>query len=389
MSAFIYQSDAMKLAGEVIAAAGSATTGWVDCFAENFADHCVYVDSNSGGGEELEVYMDFSSDGATTHGFAGPWYSRAGFGGGIGIPRIVRTTRRYARLRVENVSAGSVTVTAGHLAGSQMSQITMQRASSTYGDDYDAYNVRTISNFKSDIANGLAADQQSVNKFGANLAVGTTAEVIWATGGAYNFLTAASTLRIASGGNAADTAAGAGARSVVLVGLDENWMEVTETLATAGTSASLASSTTFIRLLRAYVADVGSYSTPVNTGDILIEDTAGSNTLATIAASGGQTQKLVYTVPANYNLEVHHIYGSVEGAKAATVEFYQRQNADDTSSPYTGRRIWHRAAGTFDLVYETPKLFPPKTDVWAEAKAVSGSTIVSGGFSGVLRRVRS
>ena len=111
-----------------------------------------------------------------------------------------------------------------------------------------------------DVSRGLVSGMQSIKKFGRNAAVGTSFVPI-AMGGVYQTPqgSAATALRIKSGGDANDTAAGSGARSVTLEGLDENFELATEALATAGASASSATSTTFTRLFRAYVTpDTGS-----------------------------------------------------------------------------------------------------------------------------------
>jgi len=100
---------------------------------------------------------------------------------------------------------------------------------------------------------------------------------------------AATTLRIKAGGDALDTAAGAGAREVTLQGIDELGNEVTESLATAGASASAVTTNKFIRLYRAWVSSVGRYGTMAAGGhedDIVIEKGTGSQDWLTLDATG-------------------------------------------------------------------------------------------------------
>ena len=95
----------------------------------------------------------------------------------------------------------------------------------------------------------------------------------------------ATALRIKAGGNAADDAAGAGARSVRLTGLSATGAVVSETLATAGASASAATTQTFIRLFDAEVIDSGTYGTQSvgsHVGDIVIENASGGTDWAKI-----------------------------------------------------------------------------------------------------------
>lgn len=112
-----------------------------------------------------------------------------------------------------------------------------------------------------DIARGRYPGVATFQRFGHNPAVPNTAfEPIWSNSGAYAWPTAADSFRIAAGGNAADTAAGAGARSVVVQYLDADWKIQTETLVTAGASASASSSGTAIRFIRAWVGASGTYT---------------------------------------------------------------------------------------------------------------------------------
>ena len=109
------------------------------------------------------------------------------------------------------------------------------------------------------------------HKFANNPSL-TTIEDVWATGGTYaGWITYTAAVRVAAGGNAADTAAGAGARTVYIEGLDQNWAVANETVTLAGGSASSFTSTTFRRVYRAYVASTGTYH-GTNTAAISIQD---------------------------------------------------------------------------------------------------------------------
>ena len=225
---------------------------------------------------------------------------------------------------------------------------------------------------------GLNSSLQSVQKFGGNPGIASaTTEDIWDGSSTYGgFITVADNLRIKSGGNAADDTAGAGARTVVVIGLDENWTETTETIVTAGASASSTTTASFIRVYRAYVEDVGTYGA-ANTGNIVIEDTS-ANALAQINAGKGQTQMMIYTVPAGWQALIRRINAYVEGSKPADVDFYQRRNADDVTAPFTAKRIFYnfpQLTGFTNVNFSSyigP--FPAKTDIWASGTAASGSS---------------
>jgi len=111
------------------------------------------------------------------------------------------------------------------------------------------------------VARGNILNAEVTHRFGM-ATVGTTFVPI-ADGLAYRTPQAgsATALRIKAGGNANDTAAGTGARSVRLTGLNATGVVVSETIATAGASASAATTATFIRLFDAEVVDSGTYGT--------------------------------------------------------------------------------------------------------------------------------
>lgn len=221
---------------------------------------------------------------------------------------------------------------------------------------------------------GKSTGYSTVYKFGANDAVGTSAEDIWRAGGSYNWLTAADELRVASGGNAADDAAGAGCREVTVLGLDENWAEATEAIATAGASQSSLTTTTFIRVNRAYCSASGTYNVAANTGAITIQTEAGT-TVAYIGAAEGQTLQTTYTVPAGKTAYLTWLQIDIEGTNTSTVEFKFRADADDTSAPVRSARVLYKifdASGVINTTANVWPAIPEKTDLWLNATKVSG-----------------
>ena len=180
----------------------------------------------------------------------------------------------------------------------------------------------TNRDFFTEVSKGKIAGHSMVHKFGHNTAIGTAFETV-SVGGIYQTpqSTSATTLRIKSGGNANDTAAGSGAREVTLVGIDETGAEVSETLATAGASASSATTTTFMRLYRSFVSGSGTYansSTGSHSADIVIENSAGGTDWATIVVNGfakSQSEIGAYTIPVGYTGYLLGGFGFVDSTK--------------------------------------------------------------------------
>ena len=80
------------------------------------------------------------------------------------------------------------------------------------------------------IARGQIAYHKTQFKFGFNpLDVDDSLETVWAQGGLYSYLSAATVLKISSS-STNDTSAGTGARTVTFSGLDANYDEISETI---------------------------------------------------------------------------------------------------------------------------------------------------------------
>jgi len=139
---------------------------------------------------------------------------------------------------------------------------------------------------------------RAVYKFGYNPAISTTEEVVWDGGNVYSYIdTAAAAVVVSS--DAADDAAGTGARKIVIEGLDENYAPQTVEVTMDGTT-NVTTTETFIAINRMYVTEAGSGE--VNAGNITA--TVGGTTRSQITADRGQTLQAVYTVPAGYTAYV-------------------------------------------------------------------------------------
>lgn len=240
-----------------------------------------------------------------------------------------------------------------------------------------------------EVARGLVTGYSSVRKFGHNDDVESSAfEDIWDGGGTYaGHLIAADEVRIKVGGNAADTANGDNARSVTIEGLDENWAVASETVATAGASASASTTTKFIRVFRAFVATVGAYGN-TNLAAITIETDAGA-IVAIISAAKGQTQMGLYTVPASKEAYIRNIQVTVNAVRTVDFRMFKREDADTIAAPFGPLRL----ISEFDGIGEAgmtrryscpPEALPAMTDIITRAKSDSSTAGVSVEFDAIL-----
>ena len=246
------------------------------------------------------------------------------------------------------------------------------------------------------IAFGDFGSLSTIHKFGHNIAVGTTYVPI-TSNGVYRTpqVAGATTLRVKAGGHANDTAAGSGAQEITLQGLDETGAEVTEVVATAGASASAATSTTFIRLYKAWVSETGTYATAAagsHAATITIENGAGTEDWAEIVLAGfaeASTNIAAYTVPLGYRAFIRSIHPTVDSSKTATILGFFRENILETASPYSPMRMFIELGGITGSIAPIKPMapfgpYPALTDIGFMAKVASTTAEVDIDFEILL-----
>jgi hypothetical protein len=244
--------------------------------------------------------------------------------------------------------------------------------------------------FNVNVSKGDVPGHSYVHKFGRNDAVASGAwEGVNLLSGAFNFLTAASTVRVKAGGDGNDTAAGTGARSVTVEGLDSSLDEASEAVATAGASASSATSTSFWRVFRAYVtpASAGAYGGN-NVGQVVIENSGGGTDLISIGAGEGQSQYGAYAIPSGKTGYLMSAHVTVDATKAADIRIFTRAGLNDFSTPFEPARLklyWDGILGKFAYLPKAPELsIAAGSDIWVEARGSGGVTEVSANFEILL-----
>jgi hypothetical protein len=200
----------------------------------------------------------------------------------------------------------------------------------------------------------------------------------------YPFPTTPTTVRIKAGGNVADDAAGAGARSIRVYGINSDMEFATEDIVTAGVSASAPTSTSWWRVHRAHVVDSGAYATPYNTGAIVVENSAGTADLLRMEATEGETLLGVYSVPDGMTAVLLNINVGVDSKEAADIRIFQRGNFDVVTAPVKSRRLMNWFDGVagqeeFTGTHPTEPIVGP-ADVWFEARGDAVAASVSLNF---------
>lgn len=212
------------------------------------------------------------------------------------------------------------------------------------------------------IARGDWNDLSHINKFGFNANVGSTFETIWDGSSVYSYPATAGTIQLTSSNSAADNGG-----TVQVVGLDENYVDVSETLTIGGDRGTQQ----FIRVFRMIMLTANTGT--ANVGTITATHTQSDSTdtaVAIISAGLGQTLMTTYTVPANYQAYIVRFYATVDVKdKQATVIGVARPGgtgAFQTKSYFTSN------GNTIDYSFPIPLKFPQKTDFEVRAKSPNG-----------------
>jgi len=243
------------------------------------------------------------------------------------------------------------------------------------------WGVNSMVDFFHKVSSGQVPGHSNVHKFGKNAAV-PTAYAPLALGGVYRTpqIAGATTLRIKAGGNVNDDAAGPGAREITLECMDVTGAIMETTLATAGASASSATVDALIRIVGAYVSESGTYadaSTPSHAGDIVIENSAGTEDWLTIGFDDlgkGQSQIGIYTVPLGHTAYIYNYVLTTDNNKPVDFLFIKREGILDTSAPYQSMRSVVEEVGItgdFDGEFKGGQKFTELTDIGWMARGAS------------------
>lgn len=238
--------------------------------------------------------------------------------------------------------------------------------------------------FELQVARGQVDGHKALFKFGINGDVGTSVETVWAQGGTYAYPASATVMKISSS-SANDAAAGTGARTVAIFGLDASYNEINETVALNG-QTEVETTNSYLRISRMYVVTAGSGATAAGTiyaGTGTVTSGVPATVYGMIALGANQTQMAFWTVPAGYTLYLTGVYYTSANTNANAWTNFQL-----IQRPLGGvfrQQSSSRVAGNGDFVLDlhTPIAFSEKTDIEVRAVASTASSNVSAEFEGI------
>ena len=215
--------------------------------------------------------------------------------------------------------------------------------------------------------------------------LGTESDV-WsgaAAGVNMTWLQAAIKLEVLSA-DATDSAAGAGARTIFLIGLDANFNQITESVTLNGVTP-VATVQSFLRLNRAWVATAGTWG-GANAGLITIRGISAGATQGLIPIQAGRLAKSQFTVPAGKKFLMQSVIMASEATKPCTFKVYIREAAA-LAAPFGSKQlglIYNGIEGAYKNDLHNLPALAEKIDIWMTATPAANNTIVSVEIQGIM-----
>lgn len=176
--------------------------------------------------------------------------------------------------------------------------------------------------------------------------------------------------------DAGDTFAGAGAQSLALIGLGEDFRPLTELVAMTGTSVAL-SNARFARLFPPRVVNTDIGATDIPAGNIgTITCSVAGVTVATIAPGANRSLMSTYTVPDDHTLLMSKWQVSTRSPQEVDARLVVRE----PGSVFEIRDQTVLNASQYILRFPLWLRVPERSDIEIQAKANSAMAKVSGGF---------
>jgi hypothetical protein len=230
--------------------------------------------------------------------------------------------------------------------------------------------------FELQVARGQVVGHTGLEIFGYSTAIGSTAQgPMWEgqtlSGGLYTPPASAAPLVLVS-----DSASDNSTRSVVIEGLDANFVPLVETIALNGVT-NVTTTNSFLRINQMSMLN------STNTGNITAK--IGASTYAKINAGVGQTQMSIYTVPAGYTFYLSYVqYDASIGFTSSNYMIAQEYNKINAGGSNGLITLLNQT--TFVQKQEIPFTVPiahlEKTDIQFCVKSNTGSPFTVSMYAG-------
>jgi len=216
--------------------------------------------------------------------------------------------------------------------------------------------------FDLQVARGQIEGHSTVSIFGYQPSIGTSSIAVWENASAYTFPSSASTMTVASG-SASDNGA-----TVLVVGLDANWNQISETvtIATGGTTTV----NSYLRINNLFLATPASGQT-TNVGQITIK--VSTTTYAQINVGIGKSQNAWYSVPANYDFYLDQVEINTSNSYTSSTIVTYNVVATNNATGTTLSVLQQPFVSIFTITRPNPFKYTQKYDLQFQLKASTGT----------------
>lgn len=241
-----------------------------------------------------------------------------------------------------------------------------------------------IEDFNLQVARGQIQGHKTLFKFGNNPDSNGDLETVWSQSSLYLYPTSATAMKVSST-SASDTAAGTGARTIRVDGLNASYNEISE-IVTLNGQTPVVTTNVFIRVFRSFVITAGSANTAAGTiyvGDGVVTAGVPATAYAVIPLGENQTLMALWTVPAGYTFYMSR--GSFSAASNNTAQYVLGKFM---VRPFGG--VFRNAAdvtANSNLIqydFEVPLAIQEKSDIEARVIALAGTNFyITASFEGI------
>lgn len=203
---------------------------------------------------------------------------------------------------------------------------------------------------------------------------------VWEGAGLYPFQATATKLELLSA-SANDTAAGTGARSWTLSGLDSNFNAISEVVVTSGVTP-VQTVNSYLRVNTLQIASAGSGG--VNAGDTTLRVTGAGATQAIARAGYGYAKQAIFTVPLGFTLVVTDLLLQVGGTGTTTNCTFSFTRISSSGLIVTTNEYVAGPLLALQRQVLMGVVVPQTTTLTTRITAVTGATSAYSSFEGVL-----
>lgn len=246
---------------------------------------------------------------------------------------------------------------------------------------YPSINGRMPRDFFTDVADGLIEGESLFAVVARNPTVGQNFEDCWGEGGEMVYPTSAETWEIVSD-DVADTSAGTGARTVLVLSLDENLLEQTQVVTLNGTTAVTLTGT---HLRPDAIIALTAGSAESNVGTIRLQVSGAGDVRNIMLPDIGRSHDTHFTVPANKTAKI--LTTLILYPKGGAGTFRNRFRLNDTDAAWVTGSVLSMYQNIVPFNFESRPSLPPGTDLNLQVKSDTGQLDVTVLFEMILREI--